>query len=128
MLSRIRMNRKGFTLIELMIVVAIIGILAAIAIPQFNNYRRRGYNAATKSFLRNLGTAQETYYVDFRVYTADVNKLIDAQTGFREDARISFTMTVDTTADGQPRFYAEAAHDRTGDIFSYDSTEGGLRD
>ena len=61
-------NEKGFTLIELMIVIAIIGILAAIAIPQFNAYRARSFNAGALSDLRNVETAVEAYYVDFQHY------------------------------------------------------------
>jgi len=62
-------SEKGFTLIELMIVVAIIGILAAIAIPQFSSYRARAYNAAAESDLRNIMTGEEGYYVDNDTYT-----------------------------------------------------------
>jgi type IV pilus assembly protein PilA len=61
-------SESGFTLIELLVVVAIIGILAAIAIPQFSAYRKRGYEAAVKSDLRNAATAQEAYFTNAFTY------------------------------------------------------------
>lgn len=71
-------KRSGFTLIELLIVIVIIGILAAIAIPKFNTMRERGNQGALKSDLRNLMTAQETYYTDNNLY-ADAASLIDGR-------------------------------------------------
>lgn len=62
-------NTRGFTLIELLIVVVIIGILAAIAIPKFANTKEKAYVAAMKSDLRNLVTAEESYFADQVSYT-----------------------------------------------------------
>ncbi|MEP7227394.1 MAG: prepilin-type N-terminal cleavage/methylation domain-containing protein [Gemmatimonadales bacterium] len=61
-------RRQGFTLIELLIVVVIIGILAAIAIPKFGNTKGKAIAAGMKSDLRNLASAQEGYWVEFRTY------------------------------------------------------------
>src|SRR3989441_10182308 len=64
------MNRKGLTLIALLIVVVIIGILAAIAIPKFANTKAKAYIASMKSDLRNLVTAEEAYFAASVKYTA----------------------------------------------------------
>ena len=66
-------KRKGFTLIELLIVVVIIGILAAIAIPKFATTKEKAYVAAMKSDLKNLATAQESYFSDYNTYASLAN-------------------------------------------------------
>ncbi len=69
------MREEGFTLIEVMIVVAIIAILAAIAIPQLSVHRSKSYNTAAVSDLKNTAIAQEAYYVENRRYTDSIGDL-----------------------------------------------------
>jgi type IV pilus assembly protein PilA len=57
MAKKFHSKQKGFTLLEILIVIAIIGVLAAIAIPQFNFYKTRGYIGMTKTDAKNVHTA-----------------------------------------------------------------------
>ena len=63
-------SKKGFTLIELMIVIAIIGILAAIAIPNFLRFQAKSKQAEAKTNLGAIGTTAEAYRAEFDTYIA----------------------------------------------------------
>jgi prepilin-type N-terminal cleavage/methylation domain-containing protein len=85
MIQKLTLNKdqKGFTLIELMIVIAIIGILAAIAVPQFLSYRMRSYNSAAKAVAHNLKADESNLNAELGVYghTEAASALLNAAVG-----------------------------------------------
>ena len=111
MLARLRKrheeNESGFTLIELLVVIIIIGILAAIAIPTFLNQRKKGWDSAMKSALKNAATAQESYFTDNSAYTTDVNGALRSE-GFNSTDLVTVTATVDTA--NNQRYCLTATH------------------
>ncbi len=121
-MDRMRLrSESGFTLIELLVVVAIIGILAAIAIPQFAAYRKRGYEAAVKTDLRNAATAQEAYFAAQQTYLSGA-LASGTPPGFNKTATVTSTSTVPA---GAQTFTIAGSHSNCGaTTWTYDSTTG----
>ncbi len=77
--------RKAFTLVELLIVIAIIAILAAITIPQFSKYKQRAYVAAMKSDAHNIIAAEEAYFAQYDKYaTGDLTNATGGEISFKD--------------------------------------------
>ena len=97
-------NQQGFTLIELLIVLVIVGILSAIAIPQFSATREKAYFAAMKSDVRNLAAQQELYYATNYNYTSALTEL-----GFVSSEAVNVTSAASSSG-----WSATATHDALG--------------
>ena len=106
-MSRLRLRvGRGFTLIEVLVVIAIIGILAAIAIPQFAVYRKRSYTAHITSDLVSAATAQEAYLVDNNDYSNSLSGLTSL--GYVQHADINLGIVGTSTAG----FLLTASHNK----------------
>ena len=72
-------SKKGFTLVEIMIVVVIIGLLAAMAIPAFQKVRSTSQEKAITNNLRQLASAADQYFIEFGVTTVDSSRLVGTE-------------------------------------------------
>lgn len=125
MMEKIRNNRDmtegGFTLVEIIVVVLIIGVLAAIAIPMFLNQRKSAIDATAKSDMRNAITSAQQFYNKNpnapKVDLVEIKKLMNKDAG----SRITFT--------GPPSDYCIEIQNVGGDThlgnYVWTSTKGG---
>ncbi|MFQ5351501.1 MAG: type IV pilin protein [Candidatus Binatia bacterium] len=107
-------NEQGFTLFELLIAVAIIGILAAVSIPRFTDYRAAAFDSRSQQDLRNLASAQELYRTSEDAYAPDTATLASFS------ASPGVTLTIES-ADAQS-FVATASHPGGRNSYRWDSS------
>lgn len=98
-------REEGFTLVELLIVVAIIAILAAIAIPQFSKYRMRSYKSEIDSDTKNAYTAAQAYLTDNSAETVDSLAKLQAG-GFQRSQGVNFISGTMTIGAGNIQLYS----------------------
>jgi prepilin-type N-terminal cleavage/methylation domain-containing protein len=117
-----RSNRPGFTFIEVLIVMVVMGVLAGIGVPRIRNMKERSYQATLRSDLGALRTAQEAFYAENLRYATDVSSLelrlstnvsvdiesTDPLKGWRASARHAWLATPCTTAAGPDAVGVEA--------------------
>ena len=129
---------QGFSLIELLIVISIIGIMAAVAIPQLNAYLKKGRETAALSSLQEIHRAQASYYSTKGKY-GSLNELVDSEIlrkGFTEGKTIggytyssgdvttnTFTIHADRASDGDG--YRDFNVTEKGDIYQIENKAKG---
>lgn len=103
-------HERGFTLLELLVVVSIVGILASIAIPQYASYRARGFDAIVESQVRHVATGQEAYFADHGTYADNIEDI----EGMVLERGVEITISQGNKGEGSFRIHGshpQAAHE-----------------
>ncbi|MCB0319979.1 MAG: prepilin-type N-terminal cleavage/methylation domain-containing protein [Bdellovibrionales bacterium] len=114
---------EGFTLIELLTVMVIIGILAAIAIPEYQAYRAQSFDVRALSDLRNVAIGEEAYFLNTERYLSCTGEACTELPGI---VALSEGTSLEIVAESVA-FAGQAEHVKgSGRVFRWDSANGGL--
>lgn len=127
----VRRADAGYTLVEMMIVVALLGILAAVAIPTYRGYVNSGKEAEAKAGLSTIALLEEQYFAENRTYVVGADAAaLTAAIGFRPEVDTNFTWTVAAGGAGiGSSFLATADGSGKGlPVFTIDEANGKTKD
>ncbi len=116
--NNLQSKHQGFTLLELMVVVAIVGILASIALPSYQEYLKKARRSAAQSHLMDVAQRQQQYLIDARSYATTLSAL-----NVETSADVSSYYTIEIEAsDGPPPSFTVTATPKTGTPQAGDAT------
>jgi type IV pilus assembly protein PilE len=110
---------RGFTLIELIITVAVIGMLAAIAFPSYQDYIKRSHRSSAQSLMLDLANREQQYLLDNRAFLGGGASAVTTllPTGVPAEVSGFYTVTITATAGAPPTFEIKATP-KTGTVMA----------